>query len=37
MDKRKSRNEKTGAASNEAKSANTSQNILIDNLHGYAS
>ena len=36
MDKRKSRNEKTGAASNEAKSANTSRNILIDNYHGYA-
>lgn len=36
MDKRKLQNEKTGVASNEAKSANVSQNILIDNYYGNA-
>ncbi len=39
MDKRKVHDEKTGEASNEAKSANkanVSHNILIDNYHGYA-
>lgn len=35
MDKRKLHNETMGAASNEAKSANVSQNILIDNYHSY--